>query len=242
MLVTFQLIVLSVAFCCVVWICICRYDFNIGFAKGEAPDIHALLSSYATTGFQAVRTLCCSEMRTVPPSPPRSTFDAGYRVGDGDTLCSSLYVLYRDGACALLNPFFLPCLHDHSVYLPTLYYALAEPKSNFGLAVNEINRMRKWRLSDEPVAADDDGAFLDPKVRAETKCKIFFGYTSNLISAGTRESIRFLAQNKMVSACFDLVSWQCRSSSRLYHSPLFWPGERCSNRVTGIPPSHTQQI
>jgi len=99
------------------------YDFNAGFSKGEAPDIHALLQSYATTGFQA---------------------------------------------------------------------------TNFGLAVNEINRMRKWRLSDVPVAADEDEAFLDPKVRAETKCKIFFGYTSNLISAGTRESIKFLAQNKMV--------------------------------------------
>jgi deoxyhypusine synthase len=35
-------------------------------------------------------------------------------------------------------------------------------------------------------------------VRAAVKCKIFFGYTSNLISAGTRSSIRFLAQHKMV--------------------------------------------
>lgn len=36
-------------YCCI-W---CRYDFNAGFSKGEAPDIHALLQSYATTGFQA---------------------------------------------------------------------------------------------------------------------------------------------------------------------------------------------
>jgi deoxyhypusine synthase len=30
------------------------------------------------------------------------------------------------------------------------------------------------------------------------RCKIFLGYTSNLISAGTRETIRYLAQNNMV--------------------------------------------
>jgi deoxyhypusine synthase len=36
------------------------------------------------------------------------------------------------------------------------------------------------------------------QVRAETKCKIYLGYTSNMISSGVRESIRFLAQHKMV--------------------------------------------
>ena len=58
--------------------------------------------------------------------------------------------------------------------------------------------MRAWRLSDEPVAADEDEALKEPAARAEVKAKIFFGYTSNLISAGTRESIRFLAEHSMV--------------------------------------------
>lgn len=39
---------------------------------------------------------------------------------------------------------------------------------------------------------------MDPKVRQETKCKIFLGYTSNLVSSGLREIIRFLVQHKMV--------------------------------------------
>lgn len=38
----------------------------------------------------------------------------------------------------------------------------------------------------------------DVAEREQVRCKIFLGYTSNLISAGTRETIRYLVQNKMV--------------------------------------------
>lgn len=73
--------------------------------------------------------------------------------------------------------------------------------TNFGLAVEEIQRMRRWRLSDEPATEQEvkeHPTWADPAVRAKIRCKIFFGYTSNLISAGTRETIRYLAQHKMV--------------------------------------------
>lgn len=53
-------------------------------------------------------------------------------------------------------------------------------------------------MSDEPVAADEVQEYLDPEVRKKTKCKIFLGYTSNLVSSGLREIIRFLAQHKMI--------------------------------------------
>lgn len=43
-----------------------------------------------------------------------------------------------------------------------------------------------------------DEDLIDPAVRAGIKTKIFFGYTSNLISSGTRETIRYLAEHKMV--------------------------------------------
>ena len=36
------------------------------------------------------------------------------------------------------------------------------------------------------------------EVRRNTKCKIFFSFTSNMISAGTRSTIRYLMQHKMV--------------------------------------------
>lgn len=58
---------------------------------------------------------------------------------------------------------------------------------------------RKWRLSDDPIADDEyDEEKKDPAYRASVKCKIFLGYTSNLISSGLRETLRFLAQHKLV--------------------------------------------
>lgn len=70
-----------------------------------------------------------------------------------------------------------------------------------GQAVNEVNRMLRWRLADEPLA--DDEAELHPErvapgFRAATRTKTFLGYTSNLVSAGVREHIRYLVQNRMV--------------------------------------------
>lgn len=70
--------------------------------------------------------------------------------------------------------------------------------TNFGLAVEEINRMINWRLSDEPIKEDEDEDLKDPEVRAKIKTTIFLGYTSNMISAGVREQLKFLVQHKLV--------------------------------------------
>lgn len=58
--------------------------------------------------------------------------------------------------------------------------------------------MRRWRLSDRPVKPDEDDDLKDPEVRKGVKATIFFSYTSNMVSCGVRETIRFLAQHKMV--------------------------------------------
>jgi len=58
-------------------------------------------------------------------------------------------------------------------------------------------------LSDEPIDENDDDELKNPKIREAMKCKIFLGYTSNLISSGLRETLRFLAQHKMVEYIFD---------------------------------------
>ena len=58
---------------------------------------------------------------------------------------------------------------------------------------------RKWRLSDDPVAEDEPEEFLDPRVRADTRCAIFLGYTSNLVSSGLREIILHLVKHKHVA-------------------------------------------
>lgn len=55
-----------------------------------------------------------------------------------------------------------------------------------------------WRLSDEPVAENEDDDLKTFEARNKVRCKIFFGYTSNLISSGLRENIRYLAQHSLV--------------------------------------------
>ena len=47
---------------------------------------------------------------------------------------------------------------------------------------------------------DCDEAELDPKYRESVKCKIFLGFTSNLVSSGIRDIICFLAQRHMVNS------------------------------------------
>ena len=58
---------------------------------------------------------------------------------------------------------------------------------------------RKWRLSDEPLAEDEVDEFMHPDVRAQTRCSIFLGYTSNLVSSGLREVILHLVKQKHVA-------------------------------------------
>lgn len=68
----------------------------------------------------------------------------------------------------------------------------------FAQAIAEVNRMIKWRLSDEPITPDTDPVYTDPAVRSNTRAMIFLGYTSNLISSGVREQIRYLVEHRMV--------------------------------------------
>lgn len=70
--------------------------------------------------------------------------------------------------------------------------------TSFGQAVDEVNRMLRWSLNDEPVTEKDDEESRDPEYRKGVKCTIFLGYTSNMISSGVREIIRYLCQHKLV--------------------------------------------
>ena len=65
------------------------------------------------------------------------------------------------------------------------------------LANANLGTQRTWRLSDEPLTADDPQP--DPVKRASTKCLILLGFTSNLVSSGLRDIIRFLVQHSHVS-------------------------------------------
>lgn len=70
--------------------------------------------------------------------------------------------------------------------------------SNLGAAIQQVNSMLDWRLSDDPVEEDASDECKDPAFRKSVKSKIFLGFTSNLISSGVRETIRFLVEHKMV--------------------------------------------
>ena len=53
----------------------------------------------------------------------------------------------------------------------------------------------------QPVPEEALKPHLDePGDRPVDNCTLFLGYTSNLISSGLRETIRYLVQNNMVSA------------------------------------------
>jgi deoxyhypusine synthase len=72
--------------------------------------------------------------------------------------------------------------------------------TNVGLAINEIKRMRSWRLSDIPFVegVNTDESLRPLSVRQTIRARIFLAYTSNQISCGQREIIRYLVQHKMV--------------------------------------------
>eukprot|EP01117_Protostelium_nocturnum_P006512 TRINITY_DN2347_c0_g1_i2.p1 TRINITY_DN2347_c0_g1~~TRINITY_DN2347_c0_g1_i2.p1 ORF type:complete len:298 (+),score=79.97 TRINITY_DN2347_c0_g1_i2:94-987(+) len=72
--------------------------------------------------------------------------------------------------------------------------------TSLGKSIEEINKMLNWRLSDEEILETDSEEEREMNYRREKKCTIFLGYTSNLVSSGLRETIKFLVKNKMVDA------------------------------------------
>ena len=57
---------------------------------------------------------------------------------------------------------------------------------------------RSWDLSQDPIDDRDDPDFLTPESRRSVKTTIFLGYTSNLVSSGVRDIIRYLVKHKLV--------------------------------------------
>lgn len=67
--------------------------------------------------------------------------------------------------------------------------------SHYGIAVNIVNDMLRERF-EQPFSPDV--TIEDEMIRPRTACTIFLAYTSNMISSGIREHIRFLVKNKLV--------------------------------------------
>ena len=71
--------------------------------------------------------------------------------------------------------------------------------TNIGLAIEQIQEMRNWRLDHVPFKEGvDNPDLIATEVRKRLRARIFLAYTSNQISCGQREVLRFLVQHKMV--------------------------------------------
>ena len=67
--------------------------------------------------------------------------------------------------------------------------------TNIAMACDEINRMLAW-VEPEDRAKERCG---DSTIVERARCTIFLAFTSNMISSGIRETIKFLVKYKLVS-------------------------------------------
>ena len=72
--------------------------------------------------------------------------------------------------------------------------------SNLGKAIEIINDMISWRLSDEEITEEETDELRDVEYRKKIRATIYLGYTSNMVSSGLREIIRYLCEHKMIDA------------------------------------------
>jgi len=86
---------------------------------------------------------------------------------------------------------------DHDALLQS-FATTGFQASHFARAVEEVNKMLHWRGTDEPLPEGETEAD-QPTDRSKLRCTIFLGYTSNMVSCGVREVIRFLVQHRLVS-------------------------------------------
>ncbi|XP_021770805.1 deoxyhypusine synthase-like [Chenopodium quinoa] len=70
--------------------------------------------------------------------------------------------------------------------------------SNLGDAIDVVNQMLDWRLVNETPDEDCSKEERDLVYRESVGCKVFLGFTSNLISSGVRDTVRYLTQHHMV--------------------------------------------
>ena len=79
------------------------------------------------------------------------------------------------------------------------YRTMGFQATNLAAAIDEVNKMLSWQ---PPAPAEGEG--VDPAgdgigpPPVPDRCKIFLGYTSNQVSSGNRELIRFLVQHRLV--------------------------------------------
>jgi deoxyhypusine synthase len=103
--------------------------------------------------------------------------------------------------------------------------------TNVGLAVEQIQQMRQWRLSDVEWKEGDDVALQDPQVRNRIRARIFFAYTSNQISSGQREVLKFLIKNKMIDVIVTTAGGIEEDLIKCFHPTLMGDFKLCGREL-----------
>lgn len=70
--------------------------------------------------------------------------------------------------------------------------------SHLGKAVDQINEMISWRPTEEDMTKRMENESISREEAQNTRCTIFLGLTSNMVSSGTREVIRYLCEHNMI--------------------------------------------
>lgn len=82
------------------------------------------------------------------------------------------------------------------------YYYSGFQAANLGLAIEQINQMLHFEFKPGDLDEGEEIQFYGQAaegVKSRTRqCKIFLGLTSNIISSGMREIIKFIIKHKMV--------------------------------------------
>ena len=60
------------------------------------------------------------------------------------------------------------------------YKTIGFQAMNMGKAIDIINDMIKYRLSDDPIDEEEDDEYKDPEIRKKTRCTIFLVYVCKL--------------------------------------------------------------
>ncbi|MED6222552.1 hypothetical protein PIB30_065513 [Stylosanthes scabra] len=121
---------------------------------------------------------------------------------DNDVLSSVRSTVFKEsenleGKCTKIEGYdFNQGLNYHQLLKSMI--ATGFQASNLGDAIQITNQMLDWRLADEPVADDCNEQERDLGYRKSVTCKVFLGLSSNLISSGVRDIVRFLVQHHMV--------------------------------------------
>lgn len=98
---------------------------------------------------------------------------------------------------------FVPLGPDRLSQILSSFATTGFQATNLAKAINQVNAMRSWRpplpFHDPDLStinnAHKETLVVDPE---RSFCKIFLGYTSNMVSCGNREVIRYLVQHRMV--------------------------------------------